>query len=68
MVDFAFTLLNTERKTTSIYHLPWTYGSKILQKIARKRHDAAGTILELLVDNIVRSGSNTIQYTGRIKF
>ncbi|XP_011502172.1 PREDICTED: Fanconi anemia group I protein homolog [Ceratosolen solmsi marchali] len=68
MVDFAFILLSTERKVVVVNYLPWSYGNKILQKIARKRHDAAGTILELLVDKIVRSGSNTFQYTDCLAY
>ena len=64
MVDFAFVLLSVERKAGVEQHLPWDYGCKILQKIARKRHDAGGTILENLVDKIVRGGTQVIQYTG----
>lgn len=64
MVDFGFVLLGTERKAGTETHLPWDYGCRILQKIGRKRHDAGGTILEILVDKIVRAGSNVIQYTG----
>lgn len=64
MIDFAFVLLGIDRKAGTEHHLPWEYGCKIIQKIARKRHDAGGTILEILVDKIVRAGSNVMQYTG----
>lgn len=67
MVDFAFVLLGTERKVVTENHIPWDYGCKILQKVARKRHDVGGHILENLVDKIVRNGSNVIQYTGKFR-
>ena len=64
MVDLAFVLLGIERKSLLEIHLPWEYGKKILQKVARKRSDAGATILENLIDKIVRGGANVIQYTG----
>ncbi|XP_001605378.1 Fanconi anemia group I protein [Nasonia vitripennis] len=68
MVDFAFVLLGIDRKAGTEHHLPWEYGCKIVQKIARKRSDAGGTILEILVDKIVRAGSNVIQYTDCLSY
>lgn len=65
MIDFAFVLLGTERKAGIENHPPWEYGCKILQKVTRKRHDVGGSVLEILVDKIVRNGSNVIQYTGK---
>ncbi|XP_014217237.1 Fanconi anemia group I protein homolog [Copidosoma floridanum] len=63
MVDFAFVLLSIERKAGAEEHPPWEYGCKILQKIAKRRGDAGGTILQTLVDKIVCAGTNVVQYT-----
>ncbi|XP_058794927.1 Fanconi anemia group I protein homolog [Phymastichus coffea] len=67
MVNFAFALLGIDKKAGSDSHLPWDYGSKIIQKIAKKRSDATATILEILVSKIVRSGSVT-QYTDCLSY
>ncbi|KAL7305316.1 hypothetical protein TKK_0002446 [Trichogramma kaykai] len=68
LVDFGFVLLGIERKCPTEKHLPWEYGSQILQKISRKRQDAGGTVLEILVDKIVRAGSNVTQYTDCLTY
>ncbi|KAJ8664238.1 hypothetical protein QAD02_005900 [Eretmocerus hayati] len=68
MVDFAFVLLGVDRKANSENPQSWDYGTKVLQRIARKRLDAGGSILEILVNKIVQGGVNVIQYTDCLAY
>ncbi|XP_011647262.1 Fanconi anemia group I protein [Pogonomyrmex barbatus] len=68
LVDLAFVLMAVENKTKTGTHPLWQIGTKILQKIMRKHHEAVATIFQMLIDKITAGGSCISQYTDCLAY
>lgn len=63
-VEFAFVLMNCDRRAKDEDNQLYEIGIRILQKLIRKRHEIGATVLQKLTDRIVGGGSTISQYTG----
>lgn len=66
LVDLAFVLMATERKSKTSAHPLCQIGVKVLQRIMRKHHEAVASVFQTLIDKIIAGGLYISQYTGKI--
>ncbi|XP_076759564.1 Fanconi anemia complementation group I [Xylocopa sonorina] len=68
LVGLAFILMSADQKSKNGATATWPIGSKIIQKIAKKRHETIPVVLEELITKIVIGNSSTTHYTECLKY
>ncbi|CAL7938106.1 unnamed protein product [Xylocopa violacea] len=68
LVGLAFTLMSADQKSKNNAAATWPIGSKIIQKIVKKRHETIPVVLEELITKIVIGNTSTTHYTECLKY